>query len=90
MIQIQIEAVMAAKYQQSGQSIKLSELAAATGISRMTLHRALNQKEHNLSINSIDKLCSYFGCDLTDLVKYVASDIACSQSTSASNEIKGA
>ena len=71
MIQLQIEAVMAAKHQQSGQSIKLSELAAATGISRMTLHRALNQKEHNLSINSIDKLCAYFGCDLTDLVKYV-------------------
>jgi len=71
MIQLQIEVLMASRRQQSGHNITLCELAAATGISRMTLHRALNRKEHNLSINSIDKLCSYFGCDLTDLVKYV-------------------
>ena len=71
MFQIHIEELMTAKRHQSGRRITLSELAEATGISRMTLHRAISRREYNLSIGSIDKLCSYFRCDLTDLVKRI-------------------
>ena len=70
MIQIQIKELMAAKQQQLGKTITLTEVSHETGISRMTLHRALKNHLYKLSTDSIDRLCSFFKCDLTDLLRY--------------------
>ena len=71
MIQIQIKQLLAVKQQQWGKQITLTEVSERTGISRMTLHRALKNQQYKLSTDSIDRLCSFFKCDLTDLVRYV-------------------
>lgn len=71
MIQIQIKQLLAVKQQQWGKQITLTEVSERTGISRMTLHRALKNQQYKLSTDSIDRLCSFFKCDLTDLLRYV-------------------
>ena len=71
MIQIQIKQLLAFKQQQWGKHITLTEVSNETGISSMTLHRALKNQQYKLSTDSIDRLCSFFKCDLTDLLRYV-------------------
>jgi len=48
--------------------ITLDEVAAATGISRTTLHRVSNVAGYNTGTDTIDALCEYFGCDPAALV----------------------
>jgi putative transcriptional regulator len=71
MIYIQIEEVIKKKKVEWGRRVTLVEVAQATGISRMTLHRILNQKGRNTLLEHIDKLCAFFQCELHELVKYV-------------------
>lgn len=71
MIQIQIKQLLAVKQQQWGKVITLTEVSERAGISRMTLHRALKNQQYKLSTASIDRLCSFFKCDLTDLLRCV-------------------
>lgn len=71
MIYIQIKEVMIAKKQAWGRKITLNELSEATGISRMTLSRMINNQGHSTVTSHIDRLCAFFGCELNELVKYV-------------------
>ncbi|HEX7325878.1 MAG TPA: helix-turn-helix transcriptional regulator [Rhodanobacteraceae bacterium] len=48
------------------------EIAEATGVHRVTLSKLANNKDYNVGIATIEKLCAYFGCDVGDLVGYVA------------------
>ena len=71
MIHLQIKELIAAKAAQWGRRITLLEISTATGISRMTLNRMMRQQGYNTVTNHIDQLCSFFQCDLYELVKYV-------------------
>jgi putative transcriptional regulator len=73
MIHLQIKELIAAKTAQWGRRITLIEVSDATGISRMTLNRMIRQKGYNTVTDHLDKLCSYFECDLNELVRYVPS-----------------
>jgi putative transcriptional regulator len=76
MIHLQIKELIAAKTAQWGRRITLLEVANATGISRMTLNRMMRQQGYNTVTDHLDKLCTYFQCDLNELVKYVPSQSA--------------
>jgi putative transcriptional regulator len=76
MIHLQIKELIAAKTAQWGRRITLLEVADATGISRMTLNRMMRQQGYNTVTDHLDKLCTYFQCDLNELVKYVPSQSA--------------
>jgi putative transcriptional regulator len=52
--------------------VQLKEIAEATGIHRVTLSKLANNKRYNVGIDTIDKLCAYFGCGVGDLVEFVA------------------
>jgi DNA-binding Xre family transcriptional regulator len=54
-----------------GRRIAISEIATATGLNRMTLSKILNQKGYGTGTETIDKLCAYFGCQVSDLMEYV-------------------
>jgi DNA-binding Xre family transcriptional regulator len=54
-----------------GRRIAISEIAAATGLNRMTLSKILNQKGYGTGTETIDKLCAYFGCQVSDLMEYI-------------------
>lgn len=71
MIVIQIKELLKAKTKAWGRKITLSELADATGISRMTLSRMMHHEGYSTVTNHLDKLCQFFECDLHELVRYV-------------------
>jgi len=51
--------------------ITIQEVAEATGITRNTLSKMLNQ--HGISVRSenLDRLCAYFDCKIEQLVEYL-------------------
>ena len=71
MIYLNIQELIASRQVQWGRRVTLTGVSDATGISRMTLHRMIHQKSHNTITDHLDKLCDFFRCDLTELVKYV-------------------
>jgi putative transcriptional regulator len=46
-------------------------IVKATGLGRSTISKLRNSKNANISINTLDKLCKYFNCKLTDLIDYI-------------------
>jgi putative transcriptional regulator len=70
MIHLQIKELIAAKTAQWGRRVTISEVAEATGISRMTLNRMMRHQGYNTITDHLDKLCTYFQCDLNELVRY--------------------
>lgn len=71
MIYIQIKEVIQAKSIAWGRRITLNELANATGISRMTLSRMVNNRGYSTVTDQLDKLCTFFECELNELITYV-------------------
>lgn len=70
MIYIQIKEVMQAKMVAWGRRITLNELAKATGISRMTLSRMINNEGYSTVTSHLDRLCAFFDCELHELIRY--------------------
>jgi DNA-binding Xre family transcriptional regulator len=46
-------------------------VAIATGISRTTLFRIMKNEGYNTVTDQLDKLCTFFECDIHELVKFV-------------------
>jgi len=51
--------------------ITVQEVAEATGVNRMTLSKILNHKGYSTGTDILDRLCTYFGCRIEELVEYV-------------------
>lgn len=51
--------------------VTVIEIADATGIHRMTLSKLLNHKGHNATADVLDRLCSYFGCRIEQLIEHI-------------------
>lgn len=47
------------------------EVRIATGISAATLSNIRNNKNINISITTLDKLCRYFDCKVGDILEYI-------------------
>ena len=52
--------------------VQIKEIAEITGIHRVTLSKLANNKRYNVGIDTIEKLCAYFGCSVGDIIEYVA------------------
>ena len=55
--------------------VSLIEIAEATGIGRITLSRMLNLGS-NVRSDTLDRLCSYFGCRIEELVEHHPDPVA--------------
>lgn len=55
--------------------ITLQEVSEATGINRSTLSKLLNLKGYSTGTDVLDRLCTYFGCPISELVEHVADDL---------------
>ena len=53
----------------------LGRIAEATGIGRITLSRMLNHGS-NVRSDTLDRLCSYFGCRIEELVEHLPDPVA--------------
>ncbi|MDP1633761.1 MAG: helix-turn-helix transcriptional regulator [Gallionellaceae bacterium] len=74
------------KHFREGRRITLMQLADATGISRVTLSKMVNQRGYATLTDHLDRLCRYFNCTLGDLAEYVPDESVTdgsSQNTSA-------
>ena len=54
--------------------ISLAEVASATGISRQALYKWQNNKLERIELNSINRLCHYFGVQISDLFEYIEDE----------------
>ena len=70
MLRFKLKERIADKEFREGKRISLLEIAEATGIGRITLSRMLNRGTHVRS-DTLDRLCSYFGCRIEELVEYI-------------------
>ena len=48
--------------------LNISTVAAQTGISRNTIAKIYHEKNTRIDIQTIAKLCNYFGCTPNDLI----------------------
>lgn len=71
MIYIQIQDVLKAKRKAWGRKVTLNEVSLSTGISRTTLFRIKKNEGYNTVTDQLDKLCTFFECEIHELVKFV-------------------
>jgi DNA-binding Xre family transcriptional regulator len=55
----------------NGRRVTIGEIATATGLNRMTLSKILNHRGYGTSTDTVDRLCSYFGCRVEDLIEHL-------------------
>lgn len=76
MIRFRIQEMLAEKHFRDGRRVTLTELSRATGISRVTLSKMVNQRGYGTLTDHLDRLCRFFECELKDLAEYVSDDPA--------------
>jgi len=74
MIRFRIQELLAEKHFRDGRRVTLTELADATGISRVTLSKMVNQRGYGTLTDHLDRLCRFFECELKDLAEYVPEE----------------
>lgn len=84
MIRYRIQELLADKQFIEGRRVTLLELAEATGISRVTLSKMVNQRGYGTLTDHLNKLCAYFGCRIEQLAEYVPDENITSSTESAS------
>lgn len=58
----------------SGRKVTLDEVAAGTGVHRATLSKIGTKKGYNSSTDVVDRLCTYFGCRIEELVEHLPDE----------------
>ena len=74
MIRFRLTELLADRGFKAGRRIELQEVAEGSGVHRTTLSRMVNIRGYNLTVNNLDCLCKFFGCQLGELAEYVPDD----------------
>lgn len=72
MLRYRLKELIANKEFSERRRVTIQEVAEATGITRNTLSKMLNQHGASVRTENLDRLCAYFGCRIEELVEYVA------------------
>jgi len=70
-IRYRVQELLADKQFAEDRVVTITELATATGISRVTLSKMINQRGYITGSDNLDSLCRYFGCSLDKLAVYL-------------------
>ena len=89
MLRFHIQQLLAEKQFQEGRRITLLELAEATGISRVTLSKMVNQRGYGTLTDHLDRLCAYFGCRIEELAEYIPDTAASVNNSDPGKEENG-
>jgi len=54
--------------------LKISKIAADTGISRTTLTNLYYRRSTKISFDVLNKLCEYLDCEVGDIISYEPDD----------------
>lgn len=71
MLRFHLKKLIADKEFAEKRRITVSEIAEATGINRMTLSKIINHPGHSTVTDNLDKLCTYFDCEIEDLATHI-------------------
>lgn len=74
MIRFKLKELIAKREFVLGKRITLKEIAEKTGINRMTLTKINTQHGYSTSTDTLDKLCVFFKCNISDLVEHVSDE----------------
>ena len=86
MIRFRLKELLADKEFRERRVITLKEVAAETGINRMTLSKIANHPGATTVSDNLDKLCRYFECQISDLMVYVQDKPATELAESSDGE----
>lgn len=87
MLRYKLKELIAEREFRERRRVTVQEIAVATGITRNTLSKMLNQHASSVRSDNFDRLCAYFGCRIEQLIEYVPDD---SLSTPVKASKKGA
>lgn len=51
--------------------LKIVDVATATGLNRNTVTLLYKETAQKIDIDAMDRLCKFFGCEISDLLEYV-------------------
>jgi putative transcriptional regulator len=71
MIRFRLKELVAEKEFQERRIIPMTEVATKTGINRMTLSKIANHPGYSTVTDNLDRLCSYFGCRIEQLLEHI-------------------
>lgn len=71
MIRFKLAEQIEKKQFQESRRLTVQEVAEVTGVNRMTLSKILNHRGYSTGTDILDKLCTYFGCRVEDLIEHV-------------------
>jgi putative transcriptional regulator len=71
MLRYKLKELIAEKEFRERRRVTVQELAEATGITRNTLSKMLNQHGASVRSENLGRLCAYFHCRIEDLVEYI-------------------
>jgi putative transcriptional regulator len=74
MIRFKLKELIAKKEFLDGKRITLKHIAETTGINRMTLTKINTQPGYSTSTDTLNKLCTFFNCEISDLIEYISDD----------------
>lgn len=76
MIRYHLKELIAEKEFTDKRRITIGEIAKETGINRMTLSKIINHPGHSTVTDNLDKLCTYFNCEIEQLVTHIKDEPA--------------
>ena len=71
MIRYKLRELMAEKEFQRQKRLTIEEVAAGSGVHRVTLSKMLNQFGYRVSLDVIERLCQYFAVGIGELLSVV-------------------
>lgn len=71
MIRFRLKEVIADREFREGRRITLEEISKLTGIHRTTLSKIANTRGYNTTTDNLDRLCTYFQCQIGTLVEHI-------------------
>ncbi len=76
MIRFRLKELIAEKEFRERRVITMTEVAAKTGINRMTLSKIANHPGYSTVTDNLDRLCDYFQCRVEQLAEHIPSEEA--------------
>jgi len=74
MFRFRLQELIAEKSFAEKRRVTIQEVAEATDINRVTLSKLVNQHGAVVRTDVLDKLCSYFACEVGELMQHVPDD----------------
>ena len=57
-----------------GRHLSITELAKGTGVNRSSLSRISSQKGYNTTTENLNRICSFFSCEIQELVEFIPDE----------------